>query len=191
VCVLHCAQLLHTILHRTDLIIFPCYPTDNHHCSDDVNLSEGGETQGHFVFWETFRKTIRLMLSVRCPSVCPVCLSCPVCDVGLLWPNGWMHQDETWHTGKPRPGLIVLDGDPPSPPPKRRSPQFSAHICCDQMAGWVKMPLGREIGLGTGDIVLDGDPAPSKKGVGQQPPIFGPFIVAKRLDGSICHLVRT
>jgi len=28
----------------------------------------------------------------------------------------------------------------------------------------VKMPLGTEVGLSRGDIVLDGDPAPSKKG---------------------------
>jgi len=28
------------------------------------------------------------------------------------------------------------------------------------MAGWIKMPLGREVGLGPSDIVLDGDPAP-------------------------------
>ena len=40
------------------------------------------------------------------------------------------------------------------------SPQFSAHICCGQMAGWIMMPLGMEEGLGTGDFVLDGDPAP-------------------------------
>ena len=32
------------------------------------------------------------------------------------------------------------------------------------------MPLGTEVDLGPGDIVLDGDPAPSK---GAQPPIFG------------------
>jgi len=38
-----------------------------------------------------------------------VCLSCPVCDVDVLWPNGWMDQGETWHAG---PGHIVLDGDP-------------------------------------------------------------------------------
>jgi len=24
----------------------------------------------------------------------------------------------------------------------------------------------------------------------QQPPIFGPYIIAKRLDGSRCHLVQ-
>ena len=43
-------------------------------------------------------------------------------------------------------------------------PQFSAHVCCGQMAGWIKIPLGAEVGLGPGDIVLDGDPAPSNKG---------------------------
>jgi len=59
------------------------------------------------------------------------------------------------------PGLIVLDGD--SAPPKRGiAPQFSAHVCCGQMAGWIKMPFGMEVGLSTGDIVLDGDPAPPK-----------------------------
>ena len=28
---------------------------------------------------------------------------CPVCDVGVLWPNGWMDQDTTWCGGRPRP----------------------------------------------------------------------------------------
>jgi len=32
-----------------------------------------------------------------------VVLSCPVCDVGAVWPNGWTDQDETWHAGRPRP----------------------------------------------------------------------------------------
>jgi len=35
------------------------------------------------------------------------------------------------------------------------------------MVGWIKMPIGTEIGLGPGDFVLDGDPAippPRKKG---------------------------
>jgi len=26
-----------------------------------------------------------------------------VCNVGVLWPNGWMDQDATWHGGRPRP----------------------------------------------------------------------------------------
>jgi len=43
------------------------------------------------------------------------------------------------------PGQIVLDGDPAPPPQKGQSPQFSAHICCGQMAGWIKMPFGMEV----------------------------------------------
>jgi len=39
------------------------------------------------------------------------------------------------------------------------------------------MPLGREVGLGPGDIVLDGEPPPPK---GAQPPNVRPMsIVAK------------
>ena len=37
------------------------------------------------------------MLSGRCLSVLSVC------DVGVLWPNGWMDQDATWYGGRPRP----------------------------------------------------------------------------------------
>jgi len=41
------------------------------------------------------------------------------------------------------------------------------------------MPLGMEVGLGPGEIVLDGNPAPRKDGA--QPPTFRPmYIVAKR-----------
>jgi len=109
------------------------------------------------MFWATVCKTVRPMLSDRCPVL-------SVCNVGVLWPNGWPDQDETWHAGRPRPGHIVLDGDPAPPAPKRHSPQFSAHICCSQMAAWIKMPLGMELGLGPSDYVLDGDPAlPSPK----------------------------
>jgi len=44
------------------------------------------------------------------------------------------------------------------------------------------MTLGREVGLGPGDIVLDGDPAlPPERGTTQQPPTFRPMsIVAKQ-----------
>ena len=58
------------------------------------------------------------------------------------------------------------------------------------MAAWIKMPLGMEVGLGPGDFVLVGDPAPLPK-KGTEPPIFRPvFILAKRLNGSRCHLAR-
>jgi len=51
------------------------------------------------------------------------------------------------------------------------------------------MKLRMQVGLGPGQIVLDGDPAPPPpKGGGA--PNFWPIFVAKRLDGSRCHLVR-
>ena len=57
----------------------------------------------------------------------------------------------------------VGPGDP-APPPKGARPQFSAHVCCGQTVGWMKIPLGAEVGLGQGEIVVDGDPVPPKRG---------------------------
>jgi len=69
--------------------------------------------------------------------------------------------------------------------------QFSAHVYCGQMAGWIKMPLGTEIGLIASDILLDGDPAPPPpEGGGGAPNFRSMSIVAKQLDGSRWHLVR-
>jgi len=63
------------------------------------------------------------------------------------------------------------------PSPKReQSPPFSVHFYCGQMDGWIKMPLGMEVGLSAGDFVLDGDPAPLPK-KGRSPPIFGPCLL--------------
>ena len=103
---------------------------------------------------------------------CPVRLS--VYNVGVLWPNGWMDQDETWHAGSPRPHCVRWVSAPP--PPKGHSPQFSAHNCCGQMAGWITMQLGREVGLGPSDIVSHGDSSPLPK-KGAEPPIFGPCLL--------------
>jgi len=57
----------------------------------------------------------------------------------------------------------------PVPPKIGHSPQFSAHVYCGQTAGRIKMPLGTEVGLGPGHIVLDGDPAPPRQ-EGHRPP---------------------
>jgi len=58
---------------------------------------------------------------------------------------------------------------------------LSARVCCGQTAGWITIPLGTEVGLGQGDIVLDGDPAPLPWKGAEQPPTFRPMsIVAKR-----------
>ena len=63
-------------------------------------------------------------------------------------------------------------------------PHFSANVSCGQMAGWTKMPLGMEVGLGPGDFVFHGEAAtPWKKGTPTPPNCWPMPIVAKRLDG--------
>ena len=120
----------------------------------------------------------------------------------LLWPNGWMSQDRTWHGGRPRPRPHCARWGPSSPPQIGEGSwvhvhQFSAHVyygqtwragrpgpwphyvrwrpsspspnfrpisvCCGQMVGWIKMPLGVEVGFSPGHIVLDEDPAAPKR----------------------------
>ena len=48
------------------------------------------------------------------------------------------------------------------PPPQKGAdpPKFSVHVCCGQMAEWIEMALGMEVGLDPSDIVSDGDTAP-------------------------------
>jgi len=58
--------------------------------------------------------------------------------------------------------------------------------------GWIKMAHGMDVGLGSGHIVLDRDPAPPPKKGQSPPPNFRPIsIVAKRLNGSRCHSLGT
>jgi len=135
------------------------------------------------VEWASVCKTVCPMLSDRRPV-------CPVCNVGVLWRNGWTDQDETWHAGRPRPWQHCVIWGPSSPPQKGHSPQFSAHVYCGQTARWINMPLGMEVVLSPVHIVLYGDPAPLPKNGAS--PNFPPIsILTKRLDGSRCHLVQS
>jgi len=81
---------------------------------------------------------------------CPVLSVCPVCDIGVLRPKGWMDQDETWHTDRPRPWPQCVTWGLRYPSPKgAQSPSlFSTRICCGQMARRINMPLVMEVGLG-------------------------------------------
>jgi len=86
----------------------------------------------------------------------------PVC---CAWQKGWMDQDATWY-----PQIWPLS------------------VVHGKKAGWIKMPLGIEVGHDRDHIVLDGDPLPKEM---QSPrPNFRPiYVVAKPLDKSKCHLL--
>jgi len=61
------------------------FTTSTHPCKRHFNT---------YVIVRPFVKTVRPVLSDRCmPDCLPMCLSC---NVGVLWPNGWMDQDATW-----------------------------------------------------------------------------------------------
>ena len=82
-----------------------------------------------------------------------------------------MDQNRTWHEGRPQPRRLCGVRLGPSPLSKKGAepaPQFSAHVYCGQTAGWIKMALGMEVGLGPSHNVLDGTQLPSPKR-GQNP----------------------
>jgi len=61
-------------------------------------------------------------------------------------------------------------------------------VYCGQTVGWINKKLGMQVGLGSGHIVLDGDPAPPFP-KGHTPNVRPISVVAKWLNGLRCHLV--
>ena len=118
---------------------------------------------------------LRLQKS-RCATVCKrfaLCYRTVVLSVLLsicLWRwciVGKRLDGSRWNLARrPRPRSHCVRWGPSPPPPKNKgqSPQFSAHVRCGQTAGWIKMSLRTEVGLGPGDFVLDGDPADKIRG---------------------------
>ena len=68
--------------------------------------------------------TVRPMLRDRCP----------VCNFGVLWPNGWIDQDTTWYGGRPGPKRHFVRWGTQLSPTERgtAAPNFSAHVYCVQ-----------------------------------------------------------
>jgi len=137
---------------------------------------------GPFVKW-----FVLCYRSVVCLSVlsCPVCLSVTLVYCGQT--VGWIKMKLGVKIGL-SPGQIVFDGTQLPLRKGAQPPQFSVHVCCGQTASWIKVPLGTAVGLSPGDTVIDGDHAPLPKRW-QNTNFQLTYIVAKRLDGSICHLV--
>jgi len=78
------------------------------------------------------------------------------------------------------PGDFVFDVDPTTPERgQTHSHPILVHVYCGQMAGWLKTPLGMEVDLGPGHIVLVGVPALRKKDTAA-PPLFGPCLLWPR-----------
>ena len=58
---------------------------------------------------------------------------------------------------------------------------FVTLVYCGQTVEWIKMPLRTEVGLGPGNIVLDGDPATHGKKLNSSP-TFRPILLWQGLQ---------
>jgi len=95
----------------------------------------------------------------------------------LLFSNSGKEAKGTQSTDRNRgrsPGatdLIHFDPHPDSPYAMGPLSCLSVMLVyCGLTVGWIKMPLGMEVVLGPGDIVLDGDPAaPHREGCSSSP----------------------
>jgi len=83
------------------------------------------------------------------------------------------------HLYGPRPRQYCVRWGP-SFPQRDTASQFLAHVYCGETAGWIKTPLGTEVDLGPGHIVLNGDSAPPSPERGTTPSFRPKSIVAKR-----------
>jgi len=62
-------------------------------------------------------------------------------------PNSWMDEDATWFGSRPRPRQHCVTWGPSSPLQK----QGTAAPTSGLTGGWIKMPLGMEVGHSPGD----------------------------------------
>jgi len=67
------------------------------------------------------------------------------------------------------------------PPKMDTAVQFSAHVRCGKTAGWIKISLDKEVGLGLGDFVLDEDPVPPPKKRRYSSSIFNPCLLWRNI----------
>jgi len=160
-------------------------------------------------FWANACKAVCPMLSGRCLSVLSclsLCLS--VCDVGVLWPNCWMDEDETWYagTGRPRPrphcvtwasSSLTQRGTSSAPHLKFRrrlrlrlrpyNPR-SMSIVAKRLNGSSRN-LARSRPRPSPNCVKWGPSSPPPQG--HSPQFSAMSVVAKRLDESRCSLLGT
>jgi len=114
----------------------------------------------------------------------------PIFGPCLLWPNGWMDQDGTCHGDGPRPRRHWFSMRTQFPPKKGTQPPIFGPCllwpngCMYQDTTWYGgRPQPRR------HCVRWGPRCACPKGA--QPPNFLPMsVVANRLDGQRCHLVR-
>ena len=97
----------------------------------------------------------------------------------LFWPNGWLDQNATW------PRRHCVRWGPITPKRGDISPPLFWPMFCGQIARWITMPLGTELGLGPHHIVLHEDLAAPQKRGHSPPPKFSARVFCGQM---VAHL---
>jgi len=100
----------------------------------------------------------------------------PICSPCLLWPNGCLDQDAISYGGRPRPRPHCAKWGPSSRSPKGVQPgNFKPmFVVTKRLDEWMDQDATWYDYDGTGNIVLDADPAPPPRGTA---PNFGPCLL--------------
>ena len=123
--------------------------------------------------------------------------TCPVCDVGVLRPNGWTNQDETWQAGRPRP-RPRKGAQQPLPHSKLTGAGFACvriihGPCLLWPSGWMDQGETWQGGRPRPRphcVTWGPSSPPNERGTTAPPTFRSMSIVAKLLDGSRHHLIR-
>jgi len=142
----------------------------------DIQVDRHTAVQQHMAN-RFFKRFALCYQTVVCLSVLSCMSVSPVCNVGVLWPNAWTNQDETWRAGRPRPCPHCARWGPKSPSSKGAQPPVFSRYMLWPNGSMIKMPLGRKVCLDPNDTVLDGNPAPRSPKRGQSAPNFGPCLL--------------
>jgi len=98
----------------------------------------------------------------------------------------WMDQYAIWYGGRSRPRAQSVRWRLSSPKKGYSAPTpISAHVCWDQTAGWMEMPLGTEVGLGPRQYCLRSRPSPLPKTGAQQTHHFSARVYCGQTAGWI------
>ena len=113
---------------------------------------------------------------------CPVLSCLSVLSVTLVYCGqtvGWIKMKLGMQVGLGLTTLCYMGsfGDTATPPQIGTTPQFSAHICCGQMAGGIKCHLVGGRPRPKRHCVIWGPSSPPQKGAELHPEIFGPCLL--------------
>ena len=114
---------LHATFHLIHSVVWPQYTSVTDRQDRQImvptlqaaqyrQIGQRSHSRGRTVLQTVAPKTVRSVLLDLCLS----------CDVAVLWPNGWMDQDETWHRGRLRPWQLCVRWGHSSASPNRHGP---------------------------------------------------------------------